>query len=209
MNDEKFVSGEITNESPKLIVKLFDENGINTVSSSIGHDISACLDGNTAKKIILNDYYVSEKDNYQKGTASYPFINLEPGDHKLTVKAWDVADNSSEATISFTVKPAESISLSHVLNYPNPFSTKTSFYFEHNQIATQMDVLIQIFTITGKVVKTIRTSFVSEGFRSIPIDWDGRDDFGDKLAQGVYFYHLLVKTDSNQAEKFEKLVIIK
>jgi len=209
LNDEKFVSGENTNESPKLIAKLYDENGINTVSSSIGHDITACLDNNSGQKIVLNDYYVSEKDNYQKGVVQYPFSNLSAGEHKLTVKAWDVADNSSEASISFTVKPSENISLSHVLNYPNPFSTITSFYFEHNQISTPMDVLIQIFTLTGKVVKNIHTTFVSEGFRSIPISWDGRDEYGDKLAQGVYFYRIQVKTSAGEVEKFEKLVILK
>ncbi len=209
MNDERFVNGGITNESPKLIAKFFDDNGINTVSSSIGHDICAYLDGNTSKKIVLNDQYVSEKDDYKRGKVMYSLSNLEPGEHKITVKAWDVVNNSSESTLSFIVKSSEKIEISRILNYPNPFSTKTSFYFEHNQASGQVDVLIQIFSITGKVVKTIISSFYADGFRNQPIEWDGRDDFGDKLAQGVYFYKLTLRTSSGTAEKFEKLVILR
>jgi flagellar hook assembly protein FlgD len=74
------------------------------------------------------------------------------------------------------VKSSEKIEISRILNYPNPFSTKTSFYFEHNQASGQVDVLIQIFSITGKVVKTIISSFYADGFRNQPIEWDGRDD---------------------------------
>ena len=208
MNNEQFVNGGITNESPQLIAKFFDENGINTGSSSIGHDICAYIDGNTSKKIVLNDQYVSEKDDYKRGKATYSFSNLEPGEHKITVKAWDVANNSSESSLNFVVKSSEKIEISRVLNYPNPFSTKTSFYFEHNQASGLVDVMVQIFSITGKVVKTITRSFYSDGFRNEPIEWNGKDEYGDKLAQGVYFYKLTVKTTNGTAEKFEKLVIL-
>lgn len=209
MNDERFVNGGITNESPTLIAKFYDESGINTVSSSIGHDICAYLDNDVSQKVILNDYYISNKDNYQKGTATYKFNNLEPGEHTLTVKAWDVANNSSVANISFTVKSSANIELSRILNYPNPFSNKTAFYFEHNQPAQQIDVMIQIFSISGKLVKTIHKSFYAEGYRSIPIEWDGQDDYGNKLAQGIYFYKINIKTAKGSTEKYEKLVILK
>lgn len=209
MNDEKFVNGGITNESPILIAKFYDDNGINTVSSSIGHDICAYLDNDVSKKVVLNDNYLSDKDNYKKGTATYNYSDLETGEHTLTVKAWDVANNSSETSITFTVKSSANVELSHILNYPNPFSNKTSFYFEHNQPSNQIEAMIQIFSISGRLVKTIQSSFYAEGFRSTPIEWDGRDDYGDKLAQGVYFYKISVKTDNGSSEKFEKLVILK
>ncbi|NSW44736.1 MAG: type IX secretion system sortase PorU [Bacteroidales bacterium] len=208
MNNENFVNGGTTNESPNLIVHLYDENGINSVSSSIGHDICAYIDGNYSKKIVLSDNYISEKDNYKKGKIIYGLSNLTPGEHKITVKAWDVANNSSESSLNFTVVSSEKLSLDKVLNYPNPFSTKTSFYFEHNQADGHIQVIIQVYTITGKVVKTISNSFYSNGFRSDPIEWDGRDDFGDKLSRGVYFYKLMVKSSTGTAEKYEKLVIL-
>ena len=89
MNDESFVSGGITNENPTLIAKLYDENGINT-ASGVGHDIVAILDGDETNPFILNDYYIADVDSYQSGSLSYPFRNLEPGLHTLSLKAWDV-----------------------------------------------------------------------------------------------------------------------
>ena len=85
----------------------------------------------------------------------------------------------------------------------------SAFFFEHNLPGTELDILITIYTISGKVVKTINTQQVTEGFRSRPIPWDGRDDFGDRLGRGTYLYRLKVRTpDGKQAEKFEKIVIL-
>src|SRR5690606_1075596 len=82
MNDENFVSGGITNESPSLLVKLQDENGINT-ASGIGHDIVAILDGDESNPYVMNDYYQTEVDDYQRGVVTYPLRDLEPGLHTL------------------------------------------------------------------------------------------------------------------------------
>jgi len=208
MNNENFSDGGITDESPTLLVKLYDESGINVGSSSIGHDISATLDN--SNKYILNSYYISDKDNYKKGSISYSLRNLNPGEHIITVKAWDVANNSSEKSLRFIVKKSEELTINRVINYPNPFTTKTEFFFEHNNPATSLDVTLQIFTVTGKLVKTIQTTIISEGYRSPGIEWDGKDNFGDNLAPGVYFYKISVKTENNKyVEKFEKLVKLK
>lgn len=203
MNNEQFSDGGLTNESPTLIVKLFDENGINTVSNSIGHDITAILDNNPSQKYILNDNYISDKDNYQKGTATYSFSKLSPGEHTITVKAWDVVNNSSQKTIRFVVQNSQDLSISRVINYPNPFTTKTSFYFEHNHPGTPLSVTLQIFTVTGRIIKTIKQDIVSDGFRSQPIDWDGKDEYGDRVAQGIYFYRLQVITAKKLLKKLK------
>ena len=73
-----------------------------------------------------------------------------------------------------------------------------------------MDVQVQIFTVSGKLVKTIHQLVNMEGFRSDPIDWNGTDDFGDKIGCGVYIYRLRVKDATGEtAEQYEKLVILK
>jgi hypothetical protein len=210
MNDDKFVIGGITNSDPKIYAVLSDSNGINTAGSSIGHDITAVLDGNNAHPMVLNDYYESELNNYKSGTVRYPLTGLSEGNHTLTVKVWDVYNNSSSSSTEFIVSPSAKLALKHILNYPNPFTTKTSFFFEHNICCTNMDVQIQVFTISGKLVKTIRQRVAMEGFRSDAIDWNGTDEFGDKIGRGVYIYRLRVRTNSGEtSEKFEKLVILK
>jgi hypothetical protein len=209
MNDEKFVDGSITNNAPVLLVKLSDSSGINIMGTGIGHDLVAMLDNDPEQTFILNQFYEAELDNYQKGTVRYQLPVLEDGMHTLTIKAWDVFNNSSQVSISFQVIKPEHFTLSHVLNYPNPFTTNTSFWFEHNRPGEQMSVFIQVYTVSGKLVKTLRQTIFSTGNRSSEVNWDGRDDYGSKLARGVYIYRLRVKaSDGKAAEKWEKMFIL-
>ncbi|MBF8150305.1 type IX secretion system sortase PorU [Winogradskyella sp. F6397] len=216
MNDENFVSGGITNESPILLAKLQDDNGINT-ASGIGHDITAIIDGNETNPIVLNNYYQADVDDYTNGTVSYPFRDLEPGMHTLTLKTWDVYNNSSTAEIQFVVfDKDEELVVNNVLNYPNPFVNYTEFWFNHNS-SEPLDISVQIFTVSGKLVRTLNgTTSADEccnkGSTSLSrsVVWDGRDDFGDKIGKGVYVYKLKVKSNrlNKQVEKIQKLVIL-
>ncbi|WP_306641941.1 type IX secretion system sortase PorU [Sanyastnella coralliicola] len=210
LNDSTFVFGGITDEDPILFAKVFDENGVNTVGSGIGHDIKAILDANTSDPIILNDFYESDLDTYQSGEIRYQLNSLSEGTHNLSLKVWDVHNNSSEAYTEFVVADSEELVLEHVLNYPNPFTTHTEFMFEHNQPCDFLDVQIQVFTVGGKMVKSINRTVRSEGFRGEPISWDGLDDFGDTIGRGVYVYRVKVTTPEGQStEQFEKLVILR
>jgi hypothetical protein len=209
MNDESFVSGGITNASPIFLAFLEDEHGINT-ASGIGHDILGILDGDENNPYIMNDYYETEKDNYKKGSLRFPFSNLAKGLHTLTFKAWDVYNNLVTAEIQFVVVGDEGLTLDKVLNYPNPFVSYTEFWFTHNRPFEPLDVQVQIFTVTGKVVRTINQSVTTDGFLCREIKWDGKDDFGDRIGKGVYVYKLTVKstTTNKTAEKYEKLVLL-
>jgi hypothetical protein len=214
MNDESFVSGGTTNESPFLLLKLSDDNGINT-ASGIGHDITAVLDGDESNPQVLNDYYETEPDDFTKGKVKYQYKDLESGLHTLTVKAWDVYNNSISTEIQFiVVNENDELVIERVLNYPNPFIDYTEFWFNHNS-TSELEVMVQIYTVTGKLVKTLQgnSSTGNKGgnaslFRGLP--WNGRDDFGDKIGKGVYVYKLTVKSTGTNKKvvKFEKLVIL-
>lgn len=208
MNNETFVSGGTTNQSPLLLAFLSDENGINT-ASGIGHDIIAILDGNEANPIILNDYYESELDSFTKGKVAYQLRDLEPGLHTLTLRAWDVYNNSSTVEIQFLVLDDGELVLERVLNYPNPFTSYTEFWFNHNKPFEPLEVDVQVFTVSGKVVWTQSRTITGNGF-SRDIVWDGRDNFGDKIGKGVYVYKITVKSTltNKKVSKFEKLVIL-
>lgn len=216
MNDENFVSGGITNEAPTLLAKLQDDNGINT-ASGIGHDIVAIIDGDETNPFILNDYYQANVDDYQNGEVSYLFRDLDPGLHTLTLKAWDVYNNSSTSEIQFVVHDKdEKLVITNVLNYPNPFVNYTEFWFNHNS-SDALDVSVQIFTVSGKLVRTINGQTNNSGCcgngataLSKDIVWDGRDDFGDKIGKGVYIYKLKVRSNqlNSVVEKIQKLVIL-
>jgi len=211
LNDENFVDGGITNSQPKLIAAISDSSGINTTGNGIGHDIIADLTGATSEKITLNDYYTANTDSYQSGRIEYPMEKLSPGDYTLNFKVWDTYNNSSTKSLAFKVVNDEKFTLDHVLNYPNPFTESTAFYFEHNRPNDILNVLIQIFSISGKLVKTIEDENIQPGSLRIgPIYWNGKDDFGDNIGRGTYVYKVRVKTASGEStEKYEKLVILK
>jgi hypothetical protein len=215
MNDESFISGGFTNEAPYVLAFLGDENGINT-ASGIGHDIEVILDGDEENPFVLNDYYETELDNYKAGSVKYQLRDLAPGIHTLSMKVWDVYNNSATQEIQFEVfEEGQSLKVENVLNYPNPFVNHTEFWFNHNS-STVLDIMVQVYTVSGKLVRTLRGSANSgSGAKdtstlSRDVTWDGLDDFGDKIGKGVYVYKLTVRSPvtNKQVSKFEKLVIL-
>jgi hypothetical protein len=208
LNDENFVNGGLTNENPILIVKLSDSSGINTAGTGVGHDIVAALDNDSRQFFTLNDFYQGDQDSYQHGVVRFQLPEMKAGIHTLKIKAWDVLDNSSEVVLDFTVAKDEDLELSHVLNYPNPFTTRTQFWFEHNKPGQDLQVRLQVFTLTGRVIKMIEKTINTTGNRSSELEWDGLDEYGSKVGRGVYLYKLSVTAPGKlKKEKIEKLVI--
>jgi hypothetical protein len=215
LNTDAFVSGGITDDDPKILVKCVDDNGMNVSGVSLGHDLVAVIDENVTASIVLNEFYESKQDNPREGKALYPLRNLAPGKHTIRVKGWDIANNSGEGYTEFVVAEDGNAALKHVLNYPNPFTTTTNFQFEHNLAGQLMDIQVSIFSVSGKLVKIINQSLLPEGYRVTDITWDGKDEFGDQLARGVYIYKVKVRGTSLSGQQvssesnFEKLVILK
>ncbi|MEJ7659243.1 MAG: hypothetical protein WKG07_06255 [Hymenobacter sp.] len=215
MTDESFVSGGSTGISPLLLVRLSDKSGINTSSSGVGHDITATLDNDPRQLVVINEAYTADVDNFMAGRVRYNYKDLAAGPHTIRVKAWDTYNNSAEGTVDFIVEKSAQLALSHVLNYPNPFSNITTFHFDQTQAGKELDVQVQIFTIAGRLVKTLRanfpasTSHMPSTIQDPSLSWNGRDDYDDQLARGVYVYRVSVRTpDGQAATKFEKLVLL-
>lgn len=217
LNTDAFAFGGITDNNPKVLVKCVDDYGMNVTGTSIGHDLTAVLDGNILETLVLNEFYTSAQGDARKGQALYPLRNLEPGRHTLQVKGWDIANNPGEGYTEFVVAEDGKAALAHVLNYPNPFTTNTYFQFEHNLAGQILDVQVNIFSVSGRLVKTIQQTITNnDSFRvANDVSWDGNDEYGDPLARGVYLYRVKVRgTDATGANStaqsdFEKLVILK
>jgi flagellar hook assembly protein FlgD len=135
--------------------------------------------------------------------------NLPVGEHSITLKVWDVLNNSSTASIDFTVTKSTRFILKNLMNYPNPFSDHTGFVFEHNQTDGDLEVIIRIFDLSGQLVKTIKETFYADGYKIGPIEWDGRDSGGNKIGSGIYVYRVSVRSSIGEnVEAFQKLVIL-
>ncbi len=198
MNKTSFVNGDVTDQNPVLLAKVSDSSGINTTGNGIGHDIMAVIDEENTKSYNLNDYYEAFENSYKEGRISYPFHQLEDGPHTLSLKVWDIYNNSSTATIDFLVVSSEALVVKDLMNYPNPFMDETHFIFSHNQSGQSIDIIIEIYNMEGRLVKTIETTDNSEGYKSNPIRWDGLMDHGGKIVRGLYVYKLKAKNESGQ-----------
>lgn len=217
LNNTDFSDGGIVNSAPRLIVDLVDQSGINTAGAGVGHELVAYLSKRPAigpeKTIILNNFYRSELDDFTKGRVEYPLDNLETGNYTLRVRAWDVFNNMNENEVAFEVTQAKELEIRNVYNYPNPMSNYTRFVFEHNLAGQEMDVLIRVYTLSGRPVARIQRQNLITSGNLVQLDWAGRDNDNNLLAAGTYLYHVQVKSNFNgkqkTQEKIERLVIIR
>jgi hypothetical protein len=147
-------------------------------------------------------------DNFEKGQVRYPLYDLPDGRHTLSLKAWDVYNNSSEKEIYFYVSEIPSLAINQVGNYPNPFRDKTTFRFNSIQNSSDLNALIQIYSLTGQLVKTIESEFKESSQGTLTIPWDGKGDQGQKLSSGMYIYHLNVTGDNGASFRASQKLVI-
>ena len=214
MDDEDFVSGGEVDADPTLLVKLSDDLGINVTGNSIGHDLEAVIDEDTRNPIVLNDYYEATTDDFRSGTVRYPLFDLEPGLHTISVRAWDVANNPATGRTEFLVAADGNDAITHILNYPNPFTTNTCFQFDHTLVGEEVQAIVQVYTVSGRLVKTLTKDLpFSDGTvrRDDCLPWDGLDDYGDQLARGTYLYQVRLRGSSGTTVngELQKLVILR
>lgn len=209
MNDSLFRNGGIVNSSPELLVYVKDPYGINTTGNGIGHDITATLNDDRINAIILNEYYQAEADSYKAGTVRYPYDKLPEGRHAITVKVWDIFNNSSTKTIDFVVVESTEMLLEEIYNYPNPFVDETFFNIEHNRPGEELEVVIRIYDLQGNLVSILQNQIYSTGYRIDPPSWQGKSIGGATLGSGLYVYQVLVRSKAGEESAGSGRLIIK
>ena len=219
MNDTTFVPGGLVGTTPVLVARLFDENGINTVGAGVGHELLLTIDGAEQQSIDVGRFYRGDLDSFRRGTVEFELPDQTPGPHTLTLRAWDVANNSASATLDYYVEPDGELVLRNVYNYPNPTSGATRFLFEHNQPpGTVARVQLRIYTLSGRPVRTLDADETLLGgvltSSLVEIPWDGRDEDFDTLATGIYLYKVRVEVERPDGEKqvserIERLAVIR
>lgn len=207
LNDEWFVNGGVANSNPIVVAKLSDESGINLSGAGIGHDLMLTLNGPVTQEYIVNDFYLSEPGGYKSGELTYRLRDLPAGDYSLTLRAWDACTNSGSSTINFRVDTSGLI-LNNLYNFPNPTNGGTTFSFEHNFAETDLQADLRIYSLQGSLVKQIRQTINSDGFRSVQLYWDGSSDGGARLASGLYIYTLYLSNGKGKAVKASNKLII-
>ncbi len=211
LDDRSFLSGDVVSKKPILIVDLSDENGINLSSTSIGHDITARVDDRNDNGIVLNEYFEATPDQVGAGTVTYQMEQLTEGLHTIYVKAWDILNNSSEEMTEFYIANDEEGFVDNVFNYPNPFVDNTNFVFEHDLGRTNASIEIEIYSMSGVLIKTIENQQLVQSSKVDNINWNGTDEVGNKLSKGIYLYKIKIESNElnvSRESDVQKLVIL-
>lgn len=216
----RIMDGDLVSAKPEIVISLSDENKFFTLDDPSLFEVylDTLIEGSEVSETALktsgfSEYNIIPVDSLEfepadgkenKAKLIFKPVFTKDGTYILRVNAKDKSGNSAggEAlTISFTVITKSTIS--HILNYPNPFSTSTRFVFELTGSELPTDLRIQIMTVTGKLVKEIgleELGHIHIGLNKTEYAWDGTDMFGDKLANGVYFYKVIAKLQSESIE---------
>jgi hypothetical protein len=206
LENRRFRAGDFVSQNPLLIVDLSDKTGLNATGSGIGHDIQCWVD-NALLPITLTPFFTPSLDDARRGTVQRQLFGLTPGIRRIRIRAWDVFNNYSEAETWFRVAgDGMSAFVTELTNYPNPFDAETTIQFRHN-IPALVPVNLQIYTLTGLLVRTITLSTES---RTTEVVWDGRNDKGIPLPTGLYLYRVnLVDTQGNVVSATNKMLLIR
>lgn len=189
LNSTSFINGDKVNATPILLVELYDENGINTMGTSVGHDIVAIVDNDPHHTYNLNSAFVPVVGDYKRGTINMPLNRLEGGEHTLTLRAWDLYNNSSLAQITFNVDPSLAPDFVELKINPSPVvaGAPATFTLVHDRPHCEIDVRIEVSDVQGHVVWTNSERVVCDG-NMYSCAWDGVAQGGQSLSTGVYLF---------------------
>ena len=209
LNSTAFTNGDDVNSTPYFVAELADEDGINAAGSGIGHDLQLIIDGDMSKTYSLNDYFQYDVGSYTSGKLGYSIPTLDYGSHHLLFRAWDVLNNSSTAELTFNVVKGVEPVFSDMDCTPNPATTKTTFRIVHDRANSPLDVVVDVYDISGRHLWSHSESGTYNG-TTLTIDWDLTTNGGSQLGTGVYLYRVrLSSDDSSYASKAKKLIILK
>ena len=208
LNSPSFTNGGNVNSTPYFVAQIKDEDGINATGNGIGHDLELIIDGDMTKTYVLNDNFQYDFGSYTSGNTYYNIPELEEGPHTLLFRAWDVLNNSSTTQLSFNVVKGLQPSLFCVSCTNNPATTETTFIITHDRTGSEMDVEVEIFDVSGRLLwKHAESGLSMTG--AYTVDWDLTVDGGRRLQTGVYLYRVRVASDgSSKASKAKKLIIL-
>jgi hypothetical protein len=196
MNDTTFIAGGEVQPSTELLVKVKDEDGLNATGAGIGRDMLAILDKGTVteKTYLLNEYFSYDLNSYKSGRIRMPIKDLSPGRHTLTVKAWDIFNNSGEGSTSFTVSNGKIEVFEHAA-FPNPFSNEVGIWFRHNMPGRNLTADVEVTDLQGRALHRFQKEIENANSREVRLYWTGNGAPMPELQtailpSGVYFYRV-------------------
>ncbi|MBR3615034.1 MAG: type IX secretion system sortase PorU [Bacteroidaceae bacterium] len=200
LNTPSFVDGDEVNSTPCLWAEIYDENGINTIGTGIGHDMIAIVDNSPKHTYNLNNIFTPAVGDYRRGTVMLPLNELEEGEHSLILRAWDLYNNSTTANLTFVVNPSLAPDFVQLRINPSPvlYGTSACFELTHNRPQSELEARIDIFNFQGQVLWS-RTSRELADSLVLRCEWDGTAQGGQPLPTGVYLARAYIVSDGAES----------
>jgi hypothetical protein len=207
LNSELFTNGDKVNLTPYFVARISDDDGINATGNGIGHDIQLVIDGQTAQTYILNDYFSYDFGSHTSGSVGFSIPTLTAGRHKLQFRVWDTQNNSTTTELNFVVVESLEPVFFDVESTQNPATTHTSFRIIHDRTGSQMDVVLDVYDISGRHLWQHAESGVPTD-DSYLINWDLTSGNGSRISTGVYLYRVRISSEgSSYVSKAKKLIV--
>ncbi len=209
LNSTSFVNGGNVNTTPYFVAEIMDQDGVNASGSGIGHNMILTIDNDATKSYDLTDNFTFDFGSYTQGTTYYSIPALDEGKHTLSFRAWDVLNNSSTTELTFNVVSGLRPGTLDVSLTDNPAFTTTTFTITHDRAGSNIDIEIDVFDVSGRVVWNHSESGTSTS-STYTVEWDLTNSYGARLGTGIYICRVRVSSDgSGPLAKNQKLVIVK
>ena len=199
---ESFTDDDYVPKKCPLWIDLEDESGILLADTdSIKEPISIEIVGIKGINDVTN-LFTPQVDDYHKGSI-HCYIDIPDGEHQIKVTAYDIYGNKTTAIVN--VRTTGELRMTDVMNCPNPMESDTFFTF--NVSKSVDEVKIMVFTASGRHIRTIEQRFLMSGYNEI--HWDGLDDNGKLVANGVYLYKIIARSGTEKCEAYDKLIMMR
>jgi hypothetical protein len=198
-----------------LNVNLFDPSGILTTGHNAQNGIVLTLDGNTTQRVDITSSFHYAANSYQSGTASYRLPGIASGPHTVEVSAADnlasglnAGAHRSKASLSFVVQETPELHIARAYLFPDPVPSGgpgSGGRFVIDAPGDSLNVLLRLYTVSGRLIKTLRAY---AGLGQVQIAWDGLDEEGQRLANGVYLFkvHVYGREEDGSSSPTERAV---
>ena len=200
LNSKNFKNGGKVNTTPYFIAELYDDSGINSSGSSIGHDLELIIDGDMNQTYNLNNYFEYDFGDYRSGSIGFSIPQLSIGTHKLLFRAWDILNNSTTTELLFEVSEDAGSGEFNVTCTQNPASTNTQFVITHDRPGSELKVTLDVFDLGGRQLWR-QTDTVMATNDTVTIDWNLNVAGGSRLHTGLYLCRLTLNDGDSKTIK--------
>ena len=207
LNDENFQNGGTVNATPLFVAQLTDASGISASGNGIGHDLSLCIDGRSDLTYNINEFYTHEFGDFTRGTVAYNIPQLENGPHSLTLRAWDVLNNTSQTSLDFVVDNGLATNILRLMASQNPAVTSTNFMISYDLPGSECDFIFEVFDFSGRRIWMHEETGSNEG-GIYTVTWNLTNGAGAKVDTGIYLYRCQIRCgQSKWTSQTQKIMV--